>query len=145
MELEVIKDKSKELGLAVGEAELEEFCASKRRYWGLTRAEEMHDYCHRNGITLEQWRQATEAEFLRSRVRAQVVSEKTIAEFFQAHAGAWQSVSLSRIVAKTQGAAKDRVGAARTKPDAVLDAQLFYDWPVHQQPRRFTAGATQVH
>ena len=102
VETEVLKKKAKELGLKITEEEHFEFAGSKRRYWGLSRAEEMNEYCRSNGITMEQWQESTKHELLRTKIRDKVVEDRVIQDYFNGHRETMKAVSLSRIVCESR-------------------------------------------
>ncbi|MBI3830143.1 MAG: peptidylprolyl isomerase [Planctomycetes bacterium] len=98
VENQVILEKAKELGLEVSDAEFYDFAQAKRHHWGLTRAEEMNEYCRANGVTMEQWEEVTRSELLRAKIRSKVVEERAINDYFESHRDLMKTVSVSRIV-----------------------------------------------
>lgn len=105
VELDVIRDKMAELGIEISETELYEYAAAKRRFSGLQRAEDMNEYCHSNGITMAQWLAVTKDELMLQKVRAKVVAERDVAEYFRRNQELMRTVALSRIVCRDEAAA----------------------------------------
>jgi len=98
VESRVLDKKAQELRLEVTDQELYEFDQTKRRYWGLERAEDMFEYCRNNGIAIEQWQSVARHELLRMKVRCKVVEEAAIIDYFEGHREGLKTVTLSRIV-----------------------------------------------
>ncbi len=113
VELEVMKKRAADLGLGRNESAFEEYCHRKRRYWGILPTAAMHDFCRKNGITLEQWLEMTRLEFIRDSVRQHVVSEEETQAFFEKHREGLRSVTISRIVCKDEAAARRVADRAR--------------------------------
>ncbi|HYG76459.1 MAG TPA: peptidylprolyl isomerase [Planctomycetota bacterium] len=120
VEMEVLQSKCRELGVEITEQEFYEFAANKRRFARLTRAEDMHEYCRANGITLEQWHQVAKNELMLMKIRNRVVQEKDVADYFNSNRESLKTISLSRIVCTEQSAAKEL-------KDRVAAGENFYD------------------
>ena len=114
VEMQVVTNKSKELGVEVSDAEMYEFAGAKRRYAGLSRAEDMHEYCRNHGITVEHWNQVARNELLLKKTRDMVVRPATILEYFNTHKDLMKTVSVSRIVSRDAAAASDLKDRAHT-------------------------------
>jgi hypothetical protein len=106
VELEVMKRRAADLGIGRDESAFEEYCHRKRRYWGILPTAAMHDFCRKNGITLEQWLEATRLEYIRDSVRGHVVSEEEVQAFFEKHREGLRTVTISRIVCEDEAAAR---------------------------------------
>ena len=120
VETEVVQDKAKDVGLDISENEFYEFASSKRRYARLLRAEDMQEYCRTNGITLDHWHSVAKSELLMMKMRAKVVQEKDILDYFTTHRDTMKTLSLSRIVCPDTAKAKDL-------KDRVSGGENFYD------------------
>lgn len=114
VETEVIRDKSKELGIKITDEEFEEYAMAKRRYWGLTRAEDMNNHCKSMGINMEQWRFVNKNEMLRNKVRSKVVKEEDIVNFFTGKQDLFQTAALSRIVLLEKSLAEEVMKKVKT-------------------------------
>jgi parvulin-like peptidyl-prolyl isomerase len=97
-EIEVLKDKSKELGIALTEDEVRDFSDRKRRFWNLSADEQLQAYCVRHGITQEHWWGLVRNELLQEKIRAAVVTDKAVKKYFETNSARLRSVSASRIV-----------------------------------------------
>lgn len=117
----VILEKAKELGVTVADPELYDFTEAKRHHWGLTRAEDMNEYCRANGITMEQWEEVSRSELLRAKIRSKVVEEQAICDYFEAHRELMKTVSLSRIVCSDQAKAEDVKKLAQGENESFSD------------------------
>lgn len=120
VETEVLQDKAKEAGVDVSDNEFYEFASSKRRYARLLRAEDMQEYCRANGITLDHWHQVTKCELLMMKMRAKVVQEKDVIDYFTKHRDTMKTLSLSRIVCPDAAKARDL-------KERVAGGENFYD------------------
>jgi len=112
VELNVIRDKLPALDLDINDAELYEFAAAKRRFAGLEHAGAMNEYCLSNGITMAQWLAMTKDELLLHKVRAKVVAERDVAEYFRLNQELMRTVALSRIVCRDEATANGTVRRA---------------------------------
>lgn len=106
VELDAIRSKLPELGIEITDAEVFEFAAAKRRFAGLEHAEAMNEYCHKNGITMAQWLAVTADELMLRKVRAKVVAERDVVQYFNQNREALRTVALSRIVCRHEADAK---------------------------------------
>lgn len=120
VEAEVVQNKARELGAEPTENEFYEFASAKRRYARLVRAEDMQEYCRANGVTLDHWHQVTRSELAMIKMRAKVVQEKDIADYFSTHRDTMKTLSLSRIVCPDTAKAKDL-------KDRIAGGENFYD------------------
>ncbi len=115
VEAEVIRRKAEELGV-FREDDFREFLQSKRRYWGLLRAEELHAFCQKNGITHEQWVNCSRDEFLRMVVRRHVITAKKIKEYFATNRDKLLTITVSRIMTSEPEKAKAVLQEAQKDP-----------------------------
>ena len=122
----VLEKKAKELELEVEDQELYEFDQTKRRYWGLERAEEMIEYCRNNGITMEQWQAVARHELLRLKVRGKVVEESAIIDYFSSNREWLKTVTLSRIVCAESAKAEEVKHLALEKGENFSDLARRY-------------------
>ncbi len=106
VEIEVIQSKAKELGAEVPDSEFYDYASAKRRQAHLVKPEDMQAYCRANGITVEQWNQIIRDELLLQKVRARVVSERDVVEYFESHRDQYKTLSVSRIVHSSPATAK---------------------------------------
>ncbi|HEY3321250.1 MAG TPA: peptidylprolyl isomerase [Planctomycetota bacterium] len=120
VEMEVIQDKARELGVEPSEAEFQDYASAKRRYDRLPRAEDLAAYCRANGVTLEQWNQIARRELLLIRIRARVIQDQDVQDYFNTNREQMKTVSLSRIVCASPVTAKDLL-------DRCLAGESFHD------------------
>jgi parvulin-like peptidyl-prolyl isomerase len=109
VELDVVRDKQAELNIHISDEEFYAFAAAKRRFAELEHAEQMNEYCHNNGITMAQWLAVTKDELLLQKVRAKVVAERDVAEYFNRNRESMRTVALSRIVCRDEPTARNVV------------------------------------
>lgn len=121
VENQVILEKAKELGVTVTDPELYDFAEAKRHHWGLTRAEDMNEYCRANGITMEHWEEVSRSELLRAKIRSKVVEEQAICDYFVSHREWMKTVSVSRIVCSEQAKADEITQLAKDGQEGFSD------------------------
>jgi len=106
VELDVIREKLPALDIGITDEELYEYAGAKRRFAGLEHAEAMNNYCHNNGITMAQWLAVTKDELMLRKVRAKVVAERDVADYFNRNREQMKAVALSRVVCRDEATAK---------------------------------------
>ncbi|MEO5377019.1 MAG: peptidylprolyl isomerase [Magnetococcus sp. DMHC-6] len=115
IEVEVIHNRAKEMGIAVDEEEKEGYFEERRRLMGLASAKDMDLYCRQNGIRWEDWKQMALVDLLRRKIRARVVSEEDVRSYFQQQKDNLKSLSLGRILCKDLQEAMSILEQLRTK------------------------------
>lgn len=107
IQIEVIANQAREMGLEVTEAELDTAQEARRRYLGLTGARNMNEHCRRHGISFEQWKQALANDLLRRKLKDALCNAAAVEKYFAENAEALRMLCIGRIVCRERREAEE--------------------------------------
>jgi peptidylprolyl isomerase len=117
IEIEVIKQKARSMGLSVGDEEAREHSDAKKRWLGLAGAAAWQNHCRWLGIDEQQWNRVVCNELLRRKLQRRVIGAAEIRKFFNANKATLQTVRLSRIVCADEAEANWIIAHTRSRPE----------------------------